>query len=292
MTEHQQSRSGFADVNGTRLYYEVAGSGHPLVLIHGGQVDRHLWDDQFAAFARAYTVVRYDLRGFGESERVTTASAPYSLRQDLAGLLRFLGIAHTYLLGLSMGGELALDFTLEHPDMVDALVLVSTAASGVDPMQISSAEEIQQWMAGQQAFAQANLPQKIEMLLHMFTDGPQRSPDQVDPSVRERARAMLTHNIEHILTLNPGEAGAAKLQALAPPATTRLGDVQIPTLIVVGDQDAPLILSIADILETGITGARKVIIPNTAHHLPMEQPEVFNRIVLDFLRNLARTAAR
>jgi 3-oxoadipate enol-lactonase len=286
MTAHQQIRSGLANVNGTRLYYEVAGAGHPLVLIHGGQVDRRLWDDQFAAFARSYTVVRYDLRGFGESERVAAEGEPYSLRQDLVGLLRFLEIERTYLLGLSMGGELALDFTLEHPEMVDALVLVSAAVSGVDPTRIASQEETREFMAVQQALAQADLSQKVEILVRLFTVGPRRVPEQIDPAVLQRARAMTSDNIEHILSLNMGAAGALRIQPLEPPALGRLAEVQAPTLIVAGDKDAPLILSIADILENGIAGARKVVVPNTAHHLPMEQPEAFNRMVLDFLRAL------
>jgi 3-oxoadipate enol-lactonase len=107
-----QSTTGFAEVNGTRLAYEVAGEGHPLTLIHGGLVDRRLWDDQFAAFAQHYRVIRYDLRGLGESALVKADQPPYSASADLYALLHSLGIEKTYLLGLSAGGALAIDFTL------------------------------------------------------------------------------------------------------------------------------------------------------------------------------------
>src|SRR5579875_658948 len=114
MTRSTQPEAGFAQVNGTQLYYEMLGEGHPLVLIHGGYKDRRKWDDQFHAFAKHYRVIRYDVRGFGKSE---LPPAPYADRQDLSDLLNYLGVEKTYLLGLSLGGIIAIDFTLEHPDI-------------------------------------------------------------------------------------------------------------------------------------------------------------------------------
>src|SRR5689334_4269925 len=107
-------QSGYAAVNGTELYYEVAGQGHPLVLNHGWLGDYHFWDDQFEALARHFKVVRYDIRGFGKSGKRKRDMGPFSMEGDLRGLLEFLGIKKTYLLGLSMGGGLAIDFTLQY----------------------------------------------------------------------------------------------------------------------------------------------------------------------------------
>src|SRR5437868_2155622 len=115
-------QSGVARVNGTELYYDVAGAGHPLTLVHGMLLDRRSWDDQFGVFARQYTVLRYDMQGWGDSAQ-EQAEPPFSPRQDLLSLLDYLNIQKTYLLGLSGGGAVALDFTLEHPDTVDALLL-------------------------------------------------------------------------------------------------------------------------------------------------------------------------
>src|SRR5947209_20150411 len=110
MTEAKRAETGYIETNGTKLYYEVMGEGHPLVLIHGGYMDRRMWDDQFAAFAEQYQVIRYDVRGFGKTE---LPQVPYADRQDLYDLLQALGVTKTYLLGLSLGGEVAIDFTLE-----------------------------------------------------------------------------------------------------------------------------------------------------------------------------------
>ncbi len=106
------SLTGFANFNGGKLYYEVAGGGTPLVLIHGGLVNSGLWDKQFYAFAEHFRVVRYDVRGFGQSDLPT---APFSHYDDVRQLLDFLNIDRAAVLGLSMGGAIAIDFALAYP---------------------------------------------------------------------------------------------------------------------------------------------------------------------------------
>ena len=129
MSNTKPVQTGFAEINGTTLYYEVAGAGHPFVLVHGHLLDRRSWDDQFAVFAQRYRVIRYDQRGFGDSGLITKGES-YSDRQDLYALMKFLGIESAYLMGVSGGGALAIDFTLEHPEMVDALIPVTAGVSG------------------------------------------------------------------------------------------------------------------------------------------------------------------
>jgi pimeloyl-ACP methyl ester carboxylesterase len=118
----------YAEVNGTRLYFEVAGSGHPMILIHGFTLDNRMWDDQFDTFALHYQVIRFDVRGFGKSALPTCES--YSYAADLKALIDHLGISHAYVLGLSLGGMIAIDFALEHPEATDALILADTALGG------------------------------------------------------------------------------------------------------------------------------------------------------------------
>jgi 3-oxoadipate enol-lactonase len=279
MAEHVQR--GFAEVNGTTLYYEVAGAGHPLVLNHGGLVDNHSWDDQFDEFARHFKVVRYDIRGFGDSGMIKNGMEPYSMERDLYSLLQFLGIEKTYMLGLSMGGSLAIDFTLQYPEMVDALITVGAGLSGSEE---DDPEELKAKFAEMdEAFKNGDIARSVEISLQIWTDGPNRTPQQVDPQVRERVRAMTTHNFER------GDDEDVRPQHLEPPAAGRLSEIHVPTLIIVGDQDVELILTIADTLEKGIVGAKKVIITGTAHHLNMEKPEDFNRAVIEFLEQIGRS---
>jgi pimeloyl-ACP methyl ester carboxylesterase len=270
MTAAGEMETGLAEVNGTRLYYEVAGVGHPLVLVHAGIADNTMWDDQFPAFAERYRVVRFDMRGYGRSPK---PPAPYAVRGDLHAMLQHLGIKRTYLLGCSMGGSSALDFTLEYPDMVDALILVGAGVSGYDPQPDDLAAR---WEEIEAAFEAGDLARATELETRMWVDGPNRPPDAVDPAVRARAYTMG-------LRVNQGYTEEGVEQPLDPPAADRLGEIRVPTLVIVGDQDVPDILETSNVLTSRITGARKVVIPNTAHLPNMEQPALFNRTVLDFL---------
>ena len=119
---------GIADVNGTHLYYELAGSGDPLVLIHGNTLDTRMWDDQFEPLARRYQVIRYDMRGYGKSALPTADS--YAPADDLMALLRHLGFGSAHVLGQSRGGAAAIDFALTYPEATDTLTVVDTVLRG------------------------------------------------------------------------------------------------------------------------------------------------------------------
>jgi pimeloyl-ACP methyl ester carboxylesterase len=120
--------NGFALVDGARLYYEVAGAGEPVVFIHGFSLDTRMWDDQFAAFARRYQAIRYDVRGFGRSGPAT--SEPYSSVDDLKALLGHLGYASAHVVGLSMGGGIATAFAAVYPEATRSLSAVDASLWG------------------------------------------------------------------------------------------------------------------------------------------------------------------
>jgi pimeloyl-ACP methyl ester carboxylesterase len=269
-----ESQTGFAEVNGARLYYEVAGTGHPLVLIHAGIADHHMWDNQFALFARQYRVIRYDLRGLGQS---AMPPGPYGLYQDLYGLLQYLGIAQAHVIGVSIGGMTAVDFTLEHPEMVTALIPVAAGVSGSKPPEDSKAlfEPLDA------AYEARDLDRLLELEMDLWVVGPGRTRDAIDPALRQAVETMERANLEREFA---GEEGT--FERLDPPATGRLGEIQAPTLVIVGDADTPNTIANAETLAAEIPGARKVVLPNVAHMVPMEAPDAFNRIVLDFLGSL------
>jgi 3-oxoadipate enol-lactonase len=268
-----QSERGFATINGAQIRYEEAGSGEPIVLLHAGIADSRMWDDAFAAFAAAYRVVRYDLRGFGES---SMPPGPFTMRDDLRALLDHLGIARAHLIGVSMGGGIALDFAIDHPEMVAKLVLVASAIGGRGPSEALR----ERWREMGAAADRGDWDLVNELELRLWVDGTGRTPDQVDPTVRERVREMNAA----VIANEARETGAKPANPLDPPAIGRLGEVAAPTLVVVGALDVPHIVEGADLLAAGIPGARKVVLPGCAHLPPMEAPAEFNRLVLDFLR--------
>jgi pimeloyl-ACP methyl ester carboxylesterase len=277
MHETKQLHSGFVETNGTHLYYEMMGDGHPLVLLHGGYLDTRMWDDQFAVFADYYQVIRYDIRGFGKS---MLPQVPYADRQDLYELLQFLGIKKTYLLGLSLGGAIAIDFILEHPDMVDALMLVGSPVPGYPFEVMFTEQELQEKIRQQTPLANAMRERNIPAMVDLLMDDPTLMPSPHYPAARQRVREILAeYSFDWVL--NP-----ALKQELIPVAYGRLAEINVPTLLIVGADDDIILHKSADKLEQDIPCARRVAISET-HHMPnMEKPEEFNQIVLDFLSTL------
>lgn len=263
-----ETQAGYADVNGARLWYEAAGEGQPLVLIHAGICDSRMWDEQVAVFSPHFRVIRYDVRGFGRSRMPDGSFAHY---QDLHALLACLHVERAHVVGVSMAGAIAAEFALEYPNMVNSLVLVAAGIGG-EP----SALLKQRWHEIEAALAAGDIAQAVELELRLWVDGRGRTPEQVDPQVRERVREMNTGNFanvnEHV-----------EVQHLLPPVSERLGEIHVPTLIVYGDLDVPDVLASADMLANGIAGAQKVVMPGTAHLPLLEQPDVFNKIVYHFL---------
>lgn len=273
LTEKRAVREGYADLNGARFYYQVAGDGEPLVLVHAGIADGRMWNEQFEVFAQDYMVVRYDRRGFGRTAMVAGA---FSQHQDLYELLRFLGIKRASLVGCSQGGKTVLDLALAHPEMVDALVLVASALGGFTfPGELPA-----QWAELEIAEERGDIDRVNELELQIWVDGPARTPQQVDSGVRELVREM------NLIALQaPSDLGSE--QPLESPAVNRLDEIKAPTLVIVGELDTPKTLAAADLLAQQIKGARKVVIEGTAHLPNMEQPQEFNRHVLAFLNGLS-----
>src|SRR5579859_6912533 len=273
----KQVNDGVIEVNGAQFHYDAAGSGHPLILVHAGICDRRMWQAQVPALAEHFRVIRYDLRGFGQTPM---PPGPFSHSADLAGLMAALGIERAHLLGCSKGGSCALDVALAQPERVSALVLVSSGPSGYQPPQ--PVPQSRQWPAIVAAFDAGDLERAAELEVQVWVDGDQRSPDQVDPRVRALVYQMDLQAMRNEV--------AAQGQAHEPPpperpAAARLAEVRAPTLVIFGDLDAPITLSSSEALAAGIPGARRVVVPGTAHLLNMEQPERFNQVVLNFLIN-------
>jgi 3-oxoadipate enol-lactonase len=259
-----KSASGFAEVNGTKLYYETTGKGPAVVLIHGGLVDSRLWDEQMRPLSKRFRVVRYDLRGFGRSAAATES---FSHLEDLRGLLDFLKIEKATLVGLSLGGVIAADFALEHPERVERLVLVGAGLRGdKQPPPADAARALEVVSRGPEAFADATMTRALYAAVRPGS------------AAHTRLRRMLLDNFKTISTPRPGFVKYPE-----PPTAERLGDIKAPTLVVIGGEDAPNLKNIADTLASQIPGARKVTIPGSSHHPPVERPKELNRALLDFL---------
>ncbi len=257
--------SGLAEVNRTRLHYESAGRGPAIVLLNGGGLDSRMWDDQFAAFAELYRVLRYDYRGSGRSE---PATEKYSHLDDLHALLEFLKVEIAVLVGASVGGALAMDYTLAYPKRVRGLVLVSPGLSGY-ALSEATRERVAAMLT---AAREGNALEFAKKVL----DDPHFIPANENPPAREKARQILIDNIERFQTED---------LALPParPAAGRLAEIGVPALILLGGRDHPEQLAIGEALESGIRGSKTVVFFGAGHMVNLENPDRFNKTVLEFL---------
>jgi len=256
----------FAEVNGTRLFYEIRGQGESLVLIGGAHLDSRLWDQQVERFAEDFRVLRYDPRGIGRSE---LPQAPFSHYQDLHALLQFLGIERTNILGFSFGGGVALDFAVAHPQMVQSLILVAPGLS-------SWKDELAPVLAELSRLAdEQGRPKAVEMLL---------SDPSMPTAEHEEAREKMSEILLDSAKLFDSDFAYLRfMEPLDPPAEERLQDIGAPTLLVVGERDHPGIHENVDTLQQKIAGAKKVLIMGVGHLVSLEKPDELTRILLDFL---------
>ncbi len=261
-----QVHSATVPVNGTQLYYELAGDGPVVTMLHGFSLDSRMWDPQFAAFASEFRVLRYDLRGFGRSGDI--GREPYSPVEDLRALLDHLDIAATAVVGLSMGGGYAIDFALSYPARTTALVAADSALAGFE------------WTAGRPSAWHSDLaatqgvPAARAAWLGCELFQPAAGQAHVAAALRDLVE---DYSGWHWLNEHP-------VIAASRPAIERLHEIACPGLILVGEHDTADFQSIARRLAQDIPDARLVRIPAAGHMSNMESAAAFNDAVLQFLR--------
>jgi pimeloyl-ACP methyl ester carboxylesterase len=263
-----------APVNGITLYYEAAGSGSPLVLVHGFACGLRMWDPQVAVFAARHRVVSYDVRGHGWSD---APGAPTDYSQDrsiadLRELLRHLGIGRAAIGGLSMGGNIALNFAIAHPEIVSALVVADTGAGSDDPAGwrstvLALAETLER--QGLEAFADQAMA--LPLFARYAALGPEAARFIRSCLMTHRARGLL-HTLREVLLKRP------PIYALEPALRT----LRVPTLLIVGEHDAPC-LAVHRFMADTVPGAQHVVIPGAGHLTNLEATEVFNTALRTFL---------
>lgn len=256
-------------VGDIEIYYEVHGAGpRTLVLIRGLASNLLSWYEQIDEFARHYKCVVFDNRGAGRTDK---PDAPYSIKQmadDTAGLMDALGITRAALLGISMGGMIAQEFALHHREKLSCLILGCTHFGGAGVVQ-SSPEIVAAVMAGTNATPE----QQRRQLQAVFSDNTiDHRPEVVEKSNRIRAQYPI-----------PPFAFARQVQGIgAFDASTRLGNIRIPTMVITGREDRLVAPQNSKLIADRIPGATLKELPG-GHLFMAEYPEQFNRAVIDFV---------
>ena len=248
----------------TDLWYDVSGEGPPLVLLHQGVVDSRIWEPVVPLLGRQHRVIRYDQRGFGRSPM---PDGPYSLVDDLLGVLDAADGERAALVGASRGGAIALTAAVERPERVSALVLLGSGLPGARLEVGWTEDQIARW---EQAEADDDWSAMAELDMEAW------APMGADPELR----AMFVENAvgsngEHATTDEP--------------VAERVGGIAAPTLVVTGRRDVRGINEIGDRLARDIPGAESTVIEDADHMIPWRTPEELSHQILDFL---SRTSVR
>jgi len=259
--------TGYVNVDGGKLFYEIAGKGENIVLLHDGMVHREIWDEQFLLLAKNYRVVRYDRRTYGKS---SDPEGQYSHIDDLNQVFTQLSIDKAIVFGMSAGGGLAIDFTLKYPEKVTALVLVGAVVSGFGYTShmmnrggnIKSFEMFSDLLKTVQYFV-------MEDPYEIYSE---------NVKVKERVMKLMMSNLH--------QSKGGILMPPDRPAARFLSEIKVPALVLVGEYDIPDVHQHAGVIAFGIPNAKREIILNSGHLIPLEQPEAFNKSVFKFIGNI------
>ncbi len=265
-----------APVHGINLYYEVAGSGYPLIFCHEFAGDYRSWEPQVRYFARRYQVITYNARGYPPSDVPEDVSA-YSQMQaveDIVGLMRHLQLSEAHLVGLSMGGYAVLHFGLNHPTLARSLVVGGCGYGAV-------AGEREKFQQDVEQTAQRIERDGMPAMAASYSRGPTRVQFS-DKDLRgwhEFAEQLAGHStVGSALTFRGVQAQRPSVFELE----AQMRQLQVPTLIITGDEDEPC-LEPAVFMKRAIPTAGLVMLPKSGHTINLEEPDAFNRAVSDFL---------
>lgn len=259
----------YLDLGDGHLYYKVTGRGKPLILLHGNFNDHQIWNEQVEQLTESYQVIRYDLRGYGRS---STPTVSFSNVDDLKALIDFLKLDQVTLVGSSLGGGVAIDFTLTYPHLIHRLILACPSINGHRlPLRMT-------WQGIKNFYITQHKGK--ERAIEAFIDNPFWQY-YFPASAKEEAVTKVLQNVRNVnnfCRFSPNLSKAARSSAIG-----RLDEITAPTLIIISDQDHPYNLQSAQLLHAKLRHSTKMIMQNCRHLPFVENPSEFNKAVLNFL---------
>lgn len=274
-----EPEKGFADVNGTKLWYEACGSGNPIVFIHGNFGDLRHWDFQIEPLSDDFQIIRYDVRGYGKSAIPDTVEY-YRDCDDLKALLDYLKIERANICGVSMGSGIAVDFALAYPENCISLIPIGPWASGFGMGQHST-------------IASDSMFQIFGKVFELISSkGPKEATDFWWTGNHEIKNTVVKQRtLDSLLIMGYeyswwGFLNPSGRESVAPPAIEVLSMIKVPTLIVTAENDIEACKEVADLMHNQISNSSLISIENAGHLMNMDNPKEFNRVVSDFINSL------
>jgi pimeloyl-ACP methyl ester carboxylesterase len=272
-----RSQTIWVDVPGGRLAVEDEGEGPPIVLVHSAIVNRRAWDALTPLLVEAgYRVIRYDMRGWGES---TAEAVEFSPRADLLAVMDTRGVGKAAVVGNSWGAMQVLDTVLESPDRFVAFGWLGGGVGGFEGGNNPQEQELLNAEDKAEEDGQPDLAADLDV--RIWVDGVGQPPTRVPAAIRDAVRSMDREVLE------PGREFGTNTR-LEPRANDRLGDLAVPTLAVIGALDVSGTRKAARRLAEGAPNVRLEEWPDVAHMIAMEQPDRLAALLVEFLAQLPR----
>ena len=263
-------KTDFATIGNAKMYLEMSGRGKPLLLLHSGIADHRMWAGQYSQFSRHFQVITPDFRGYGKS---STPNESFRHCEDIHGLIQHLGFTSLNIAGCSLGGKVAIEMAIAHPEMVSRLVLI---APGMPGYEYRDKETLAKDVILEGLIASGRREEVADMLVGIWVVGLKRDRGTVDSAARALVREMILDNYASVTDKFPETPPVFDVMS-------RLVEIRVPTLVMIGDSDLPDMQAISRLVTDRIHGAKRQLIPNAAHLPNLENSMLFNQSVLDFL---------
>ncbi|MED1791632.1 alpha/beta hydrolase [Brevibacillus nitrificans] len=261
------AQEGFITCHGAQIFYEMAGSGETIVFVHGFPLDSRMWEPQMAVLSSQYRVLRFDMRGMGQS---ANPGGSYTLYEDLHDLLQQLNIPRASLVGASFGSYACIEFALAYPELVDRLILL--CPGGFLPPSDEWQQKLQDM---QEQLQKGNLEEALDITLHITLDGFHQQ------SGRVQSRRQWLSDIYREIYTRPTVTGMPTW--LEPDPRSRLSEVSAPALIVSGELDHADFLLTAESLVNQISDVQQIFLKNSAHFPNIDSPQEVNALIHSFI---------
>lgn len=267
----EQEREVFIEVNENKIHTKIKGSGQPIILAHGGYLNLDMWNPQMEELSKTNKVIRFSDLGHGKSQKSGSQTYGHEIIQQI---ITENEEQKSVLIGLSWGAMICVDYALNHPENVDKLILVSPGLNGWEYFKDSIANN--NYQQRKKATEHSDTILAAKLFHKNWVIGPRRKREALTTefltsSLKMIEQTMSTHWREDWSELDENKA------------ITRLNEIQIPTYIIIGREDAEDILLIADEYEKHIPNSKKIVIEDAAHLINMEHPEKFNAIIRTIL---------
>ena len=277
-TQNNNQATGFVEVNGANLWYEVIGNGEPIVFIHGNFGDHRHWDFQVEALSDNFKVIRYDVRGYGKSSFPDSIQT-YRDCDDLKAILDYLAIKEAHVCGVSMGSGIAIDFVLEYPEYCKSVIPIGPWASGYGGGKYRT----------EASDSMFYIMRKTTGVLS--TEGPKAATDYWWTGDHEIKNTVIEERtLDSLLRMGYeyswwGFLNRTGQIAISPAGVERLSEIAVPTLIITAEYDIQACKEIAELMHKEIRNSEVVSIEEAGHLMNMDNPEEFNKVISEFISN-------